>query len=67
MINEIQGKSLLEGFRGMPTVNKKELVSLVLKISNLVAENPIIKEMDLNPVVATTEGLKVIDARIILE
>lgn len=67
MINEIQAKSLLEGFRGMAPVDKQELISLVLNISNLVNENPVIKEMDLNPVVATTEGLKVVDARIILE
>ncbi len=67
MINEIEGKSMLEGFRGMPSVDTEELISLILKISNLVSEHPSIKEMDLNPVVATTEGLKVIDARIILE
>ncbi|MBA7546495.1 hypothetical protein ES705_38887 [subsurface metagenome] len=39
----------------------------MLKISKLIEENPIIKEMDLNPVVATEKGLITIDARIILE
>jgi len=67
MISEIKGNKILEGFRGMPAVNKEELISLMLRISKLIEENPTIKELDLNPVVATEDGLKAIDARIILE
>ena len=67
MISEIKGKKMLEGYRGMPSVNLSELTSLVLNISKIIEENPNIKEMDLNPVVATTDGLKAIDVRIILE
>ncbi len=67
MINEIKGRKMLDGYRGKPKVDKDELKSLVLRISNLIEANPIIKEMDLNPVVATKNGLKAIDARIILE
>lgn len=67
MILEIKGKTILDGYRGMPVVDKQELISLVLKTSRLIEEFPVIDEMDLNPVVATTEGLKAIDARIILD
>ena len=67
MISEIKGNKILEGFRGMPAVNKEELISLMLRISKLIEENLTIKELDLNPVVATEDGLKAIDARIILE
>lgn len=67
MMNEIKGKKIFEGFRGLPQVKKEDLTNLMLKISKLVEENPIIKEMDLNPVVATEKGLITIDARIILE
>lgn len=67
MMDEIEGKKMLDGYRGMPVVNKEELVLLILKISKLIEENPSIKEMDLNPVVGTEDGLKAIDARIILE
>jgi acyl-CoA synthetase (NDP forming) len=67
MIDEIEGKKILDGYRGMPAVDKEELILLILKISKLIEENPSIKEMDLNPVVGTEEGLKAIDARIILE
>lgn len=67
MMNEIKGKKIFEGFRGLPQVKKEELTNLMLKISKLIEENPIIKELDLNPVVATEKGLITIDARIILE
>ncbi len=67
MIDEIKGKAMLKGFRGMPKVNLDELTSLILTISKLIEKYPIINEMDLNPVVATENGLQVIDARIILE
>ena len=67
MIDEIEGKIMFDGFRGMPKVNIDELTTLILNVSKLVETYPIILEMDLNPVVATRDGLKAIDARIILK
>ncbi len=67
MINEIKGKAMFDGFRGLPKVNLEELISLILIVSKLIENYPIIFEMDLNPVVATENGLRAIDARIILE
>ena len=67
MISDIQGKKIFDGYRGKPSVNKEELISIVLQISKLVEQYPMIKEMDLNPIVATEKGLRAIDARIILE
>jgi len=67
MINEIKGKAMFDGFRGLPKVNLTELTSLILVISKLIEDYPIVFEMDLNPVVATENGLRVVDARIILE
>ncbi|MHA1667956.1 MAG: acetate--CoA ligase family protein [Candidatus Heimdallarchaeaceae archaeon] len=66
MINEIKGKKLFSGFRGLPKVNESELIDLILKISNFIEKFPIVQELDLNPVVATETGLEVVDARIIL-
>lgn len=67
MITEIKGRATFDGFRGLPKVNLEELASLILTVSNLIQDYPIIFEMDLNPVVATKNGLQAIDARIILE
>jgi len=66
MIEEIQGKKVLDGYRGLPKVDLLELCNFVINVSKIIEENKVIKEMDLNPVVATKEGLKAIDARIIL-
>ncbi len=66
MINEIKGRKLLEGYRGMGPVDKKALIDALVKVGQIGVENPEIKEMDLNPVMAYPSGLKVVDARVIL-
>lgn len=65
MIEEIRGYALLKGYRG-PTADVPALRDLLLKLSDLVMENPEIKEMDLNPVFVYPQGYKVVDARIII-
>ena len=53
-----------EGFRNMPPVPMDEWIDLLLKINKLVMENPSLSEMDLNPVLVTSGGLKIVDARV---
>lgn len=65
MIEEIKGYSILKGYRGS-AADVVGLRDLLLKLSDLVMENPEIKEMDLNPVLVYPQGYKVVDARIIL-
>lgn len=67
MLSEIKAAKILDGIRGKPPVDKRALVELLLKTSNFIAENPEIKELDLNPVFATDKGVSVVDARIILK
>jgi acyl-CoA synthetase (NDP forming) len=67
MIQEIQGYPLLRGYRGKEPVNIAALVEMILKISKFVEENPIIKELELNPVFAYKDRAVAVDARIILE
>ena len=66
MISEIKGRKLLEGYRGTEPVDKEALVDALVKVGQIGVENPEIKEMDLNPVMAYPRGLKVVDARVIL-
>jgi acyl-CoA synthetase (NDP forming) len=67
MIEELKGKKLLEGFRGMKA-NKELVVDLVLKISKL-GEDLIdrIDQMDLNPVFVYEKDICVVDAKLILK
>lgn len=62
MLGEIKGKKLLEGTRGLPPVNKKALVELLLKVSE-AAQKFNIKQLDLNPVLGFEDKVMVVDGR----
>jgi acetyl-CoA synthetase (ADP-forming) len=67
MITQLKAYPLLKGFRNSPPADIDALVSILLNTSRLVMDNPEIKELDLNPVLAYQKGAKTVDARIILE
>ena len=67
MIREIKGYPILEGFRGMEPADVSILEEILLKISRFVDDNPEIKELDLNPILAYRDGAIAADARVILE
>lgn len=67
MIEEIQGKKLLEGFRNIPA-NKELVVQLLLKVSKIGQElDEHIDQLDLNPVFVYGNDLCVVDAKLILK
>ncbi len=67
MIEEIQGKKLLEGFRNIPA-NKELVVNLLLKVSKIGQElDKHIDQLDLNPVFVYGNDLCVVDAKLILK
>lgn len=67
MITELKAYSLLKGYRNAPAVDTKAIVSTLLSVSKLVMTHPEIKELDLNPVMVYEQGVKIVDARIIVE
>lgn len=67
MVREIKGFRLLQGFRGQPPVDITYLENYLLKISRFIQRNPEIKEMDINPLIAYSDGVVAVDARIVLE
>jgi acetate---CoA ligase (ADP-forming) subunit beta len=67
MIGEIKGHALLEGFRGQEPVSITALEDLILKVSDFIAQNPQVKELDLNPVIAYKASALAVDARIVIE
>ncbi len=67
MIRNIKGYPLLNGFRGQPKVDVPNIESWLLKLSDFAQSYPEIKEFDLNPVFAYSQGAVVVDARIILQ
>jgi len=67
MIREIKGYPLLEGYRGREAVDISYLEELLIKVSDFVEQNPEVKELDLNPIFAYSDGAIAVDARVILE
>jgi len=67
MVEELAGKKLLEGFRGMKA-NKQLVIDLVLKVSKLGEELiDQVDQMDLNPVFVYEKRICVVDAKLILK
>jgi len=67
MLREIKGYPLLEGYRGREAVDISYLEELLLKVSSFVEQNPGVRELDLNPIFAYSDGAIAVDARVILE
>jgi acetyl coenzyme A synthetase (ADP forming)-like protein len=69
MIREIKGYKLLDGFRGRPKSDIEALERAVVSLSDMAANHPEIKEMDINPLLVhpAGQGITVADCRIILE
>ncbi len=58
--------SALLGVRGRKPVNLAALEALLVRFSQLVMEQPWIKEIDINPLLATPEQLLALDARVVV-
>ena len=56
----------LKGIRGRSPVDISALEQLLVHFSQLVAEQPWIKELDINPLLASHEGLLALDARVLI-
>ena len=67
MIKEIKGYPILEGYRGQEPANVAVLEDYLLKVSDFVDGRPEIKELDINPIFAYSDGAVAVDARVILE
>jgi len=58
--------SALAGVRGRKPVNLVELEKLLVRFSYLAIEQSWIKEIDINPLLASADGLLALDARVVL-
>ena len=67
MLTEVKSSVILDGVRGKNPIDKKAVCDLLLAVSKIAAAYPQIKEMDLNPVIATEDGVVVADARILIK
>jgi acetyl coenzyme A synthetase (ADP forming)-like protein len=68
MLHEIRASALLDGVRGQPAADKKAIVDVLLRVSQLVQDFPEIVEMDINPLMVyhQDQGALAIDMRLVL-
>jgi len=67
MVKEIKGYRMLTGYRGLPPVDESKLEDMLLAVADFVTQYPMVKELDLNPVIAYSDRAMVVDARVVLE
>ena len=67
MLDSLKAKKVLSGARGAQPSDKAAIVEAVLRLAKLLEDFPEIKELDINPLLAMERGVKVLDARIVIE
>jgi acetyltransferase len=66
MMEQTQVFTALEGVRGRKPVDLAALEEFLVRFSHLVVEQPRIREIDINPVLASPEHIVALDARVVL-
>jgi acetyltransferase len=56
----------LQGVRGRKPVDLDALEQITVRFSQLIVEQPWIKELDINPLIASPDGLLALDARVVV-
>jgi acetyltransferase len=55
---------VLKGYRNVPAADEAAIALLLVKLSQMAADLPDIRELDLNPILADQHGVIVVDARV---
>ena len=56
MIRGVKGYPMLNGFRGQPVADIEAIEKLLVGLSQMVIDHPIIKELDINPLLVHEKG-----------
>ncbi len=69
MINSLKTVALFDGARGELPRDKEKIIECIGRLSQLIIDFPEIKELDINPLLALSQGkgAKVLDARVVIE
>ena len=67
MIGGLKSNSIFMVARGQAAIDQKSLIEAIARLAQLAGDFPQIKELDINPLLLTAQGVKVLDARIVIE
>ena len=63
-LRSLRSWPLLDGFRGAPRVDVAALEQLIVSLGALATDVPEVAEMDLNPVLVTSDGCALVDVKV---
>ncbi|MGB6465498.1 MAG: GNAT family N-acetyltransferase [Xanthobacteraceae bacterium] len=66
LIAQTRVSRILKAYRNVPAADERSIELLLVKLAQLVADFPEIREIDLNPVLADETGVIAVDARVSL-
>jgi len=64
MIGGLRGSRLFDGFRGAPAADRVAIAGVIRRVGQLALDFPSIAELDVNPLLLTTDGVVAVDARV---
>ena len=67
LISRTKVSKLLGAFRHMPPADMEALEGVLLRVSEMVCELPMLMEMDINPLIVDEHGVLAADARVVVE
>ena len=67
MIHSLRGYKIIKGTRGQQGINEQKYAEIIVRLSTLLRFATEIKEMDINPLLADTQNVTAVDARILIE
>ena len=66
LVDRTRVSRLLGGYRNVPPADRQALELMLVKVAQLAAELPEVRELDLNPVLADEKGAIAVDARVVI-
>jgi acetyltransferase len=67
MIRSLKGYQVFQGARGQKGINEQQFARIIVQLSALLRFASEVKELDINPLLATENGIIAVDARVRIE
>ncbi|MEJ0019785.1 MAG: acetate--CoA ligase family protein [Acetobacteraceae bacterium] len=66
LLSQLKGARLLDGFRGMPAVNRERLANVICRVAAFAADHrDVLAELDVNPLICRGDSIIAVDALIV--
>jgi acetyltransferase len=67
MIESLKIYPLLKGYRGRAPKNITKLIEVMIRLSYLAADYPEIEELEVNPIIVTSDDVTALDAHVVID